>query len=85
MISTQDWNFINSLSVDEACDTFTTKITDCHAGIPSKEVTIRPNNKTWFESMRLRTLYRSRDRQKVKAIKYKNQNDWTKYKVLIIK
>ena len=55
MISTQDWNFINSLSVDEACDTFTTKIIDfCHACIPSKEVTIRPHDKPWFDSQ-LRT------------------------------
>ena len=42
MISSQDWNFINSLSVDEACDIFTSKLSDfCHASIPN-EVTIRP-------------------------------------------
>ena len=80
MISTQDWNFINSLSVDEACDTFTTKIFDfCHAYIPRKEETIRPNDKPWFDSQP-RTLSRRRDRQKVKAIKSKNENDRTKYK-----
>ena len=81
MISRQDWNLINSLSVDEACDIFTTKIIDfCHACIPSKELTIRPNDKPWFDSQ-LKSLSRRRDRQKVKAIKSKNQNDWTKYKV----
>ena len=67
MMSTQDWNFIRSLSMDVACDTFTTKIIDfCHACIPSKEVTVRPNDKPWFDSQ-LRTLSRRRDRQKVKS------------------
>ena len=79
MISSQDWNFINTISVDEACDNFTSKISDfCHASIPNKEVTIRPNDKPWFDSQ-LRTLSRQRDRQKARAIKSKNLNDWNKY------
>ena len=82
MISSQDWNFRNTLSVDEACDNFTSKITDfCRASIPNKEVTIRPNDKPWFDSQ-LRTLSRQRDRQKARAIKSKNLNDWNKYKIL---
>ena len=59
MISSQDWNFINTLAVDEACDNFTSKKSDfCHASIPNKEVTIRPNDKPWFDSQ-LRTLVSS--------------------------
>ena len=51
MISTRGGNCINSLFVDEACDIVTTKIIDfCHACIPSKDVTIRPNDKPWFDS-----------------------------------
>ena len=82
MISSHDWNFINSLSVDSACEKFTSKLSEfCHACIPNKEITIRRNDKPWFDSQ-LRTLSRQRDRQKAKAIKSKTLNDWNKYNAL---
>ena len=45
LISSECWMFIDSLTVDEACDRFTTTLlrlmSEC---IPSKEVIIRPND-----------------------------------------
>ena len=49
--------------------------------IPSKVVTIRPNDKPWFTS-EIRQLFRKRDRQKRKAISSCKVTEWNKYKHL---
>ena len=49
--------------------------------IPHKDVTIRPNDKPWYDS-EIRKYSRKRDRQKSKAVKSALQSDWTKYKTL---
>ncbi|MCG7883380.1 MAG: hypothetical protein JAY96_17510 [Candidatus Thiodiazotropha endolucinida] len=82
MITHENWNFINDLPTDEACKTFTEKLLELmHICIPNKEVVIRPDDKPWFDSV-IRNATRRRDRQKTKAAKTKNPNDWTKYKQL---
>ena len=52
--------------------------------IPSKLVTIRPNDNPWYDSQ-VRTFSRQRDRQKKIANKSTKLNDWAKYKHLRIK
>ena len=49
--------------------------------IPHKDVTIRPNDKPWYDS-EIRRNSRKRDRQKQKAVRTSKQSDWAKYKTL---
>ena len=49
--------------------------------IPHKNVTIRPNDKPWYDS-EIRKNSRKRDRLKSKAVKTALRSDWTKYKIL---
>ena len=49
--------------------------------IPHKDVTIRPNDKPWYNS-EIRKNSRKRDRLKSKAVKTALRSDWTKYKIL---
>ena len=49
--------------------------------IPSKEVTVRPNDKPWYDSV-IRRLSRKRDRQKKNVTKRGLLTDWEKYKFL---
>ena len=67
-------------SVDAACDLFIDKlqhfVKEC---IPSQTVTIRPNDKPWFDS-ELRREIRIRDRLRKKARKTNSYRDVSKYK-----
>ena len=47
--------------------------------IPNKEVTIRLNDKPWYDS-EIPTLSRKHDRQKAIVVSLKYANDWLKYK-----
>ena len=49
--------------------------------IPHQDVTIRPNDKPWYDS-EIRRHSRKRDRQKKKAERPSRQSDWAKYKTL---
>ena len=68
-ISNTNWDFINNNSIDYACTQFTDLILkymdEC---IPSKDVTIRPNDKPWYNS-EIRLYSRKRDRQRTKAVR----------------
>ena len=77
-----DWSFIDDNSIDDACLEFTNKlITIAENNIPHKQVTIRPNDKPWYDS-EIRKYSRLRDRLKRKSIQTKLPNDWIKYKQL---
>ena len=77
-----DWNCLLQGSLDEATDLFTSTflklVKQC---IPSKTVTIRGDDKPWYDS-EIRSFTRKRDKQKRKAIKTGNPNDWGTYKKL---
>ena len=77
-----DWNCLLLGSLDEATDLFTSTflklVKQC---IPSKTVTIRGDDKPWYDS-EIRSFTRKRDKQKRKAIKTGNPNDWGTYKKL---
>ena len=80
-IANTDWNFITNLGcINQICLKFTDLIVkymgEC---IPSKDVTIRPNDKPWYNSD-IRTHSRQRDRLKTKALKTNRTVDWTKYR-----
>ena len=47
--------------------------------IPSKYVTIRPNDKPWYNS-EIRLNSRKRDRQRTKALRTQKLDEWTKYR-----
>ncbi len=49
--------------------------------IPTSLVTIRPNDKPWYNS-EIRKTSRKRDREKQTAIRTKHMSDWNKYKHL---
>ena len=76
------WNdiFTTCASVDDKCDVFITILkhlmNEC---IPSKLVTMRPNDKPWFDSD-LRRELRLRDRLRKRSLRYNNVNDINKYK-----
>ena len=70
------------MDVNDACKRFTNKLLEMMTQfIPSKEVTIRPNDKLWYDS-EIRRLSRHRDRQKAIVIARGRDSDWEKYKVL---
>ena len=79
LISTECWDFINT--VDQACDQLTKRLLelmdDC---IPSKVVTVRPNDKPWYDS-EIRRFTKYRDRQISIARKRNSQVQWSKYKI----
>ena len=76
MVLNHDWSFIGNNSVDDACKIFTdTMLNFLNLCIPNKEVTIRLNDKPWYDS-EIRTLSRKRDRQKAITVSSKNANDW---------
>ena len=81
-----DWNeMFENRDIDEMCNLFTNKVIgiakDC---IPSKMVTIRSNDKPWFNNQ-LRKEIRLRDKLRKKVIKYKRVSDIHSYKNNAIK
>ena len=77
-----NWNNILSedQSVDELCEIFTTTFLNfARECIPTKLVTVRNNDKPWFNG-ELRREIRIRDRLRKKAIKSKRECDLVKYK-----
>ena len=82
LISNYNWNdlFINCNSVDIACERFTDIFLDfANSCIPSKVVTIRPNDKPWMTS-ELRKHLRIRDRLHKIARSTKLLSDINKFK-----
>ena len=77
-----DWDCLKAGSVNDSCELFTNKLMEfVNSSIPHKDVTIRPNDKPWYDS-EIRRNSRKRDRQKQKAVRTSKQSDWTKYKTL---
>ena len=66
--------------MESATENFTSKflsyIREC---IPEKTITVRPRDKPWFDSL-LRKSIRIRDRLRNKALKTRNESDWSAYK-----
>ena len=77
-----DWSCLLHGSVHEASnlfnDIFLEMVKTC---IPSKKVTVRPDDKPWYNS-EIRRTSRKRDRLKSKAIKTGKISDWNSYKKL---
>ena len=70
------------MDVNDVCERFTNTLLEIMKQfIPSEEVTIRPNDKPWYDS-EIRRLSRHRDRQKAIVIARGCNSDWEKYKVL---
>ena len=75
-----NWNNLLNCSINEACRLFTNTFIDfVKECIPSKTITVRPDDKPWFDS-KIRKFCRLRDRLKANALKTGKQNDWDKYK-----
>lgn len=82
MITNEDWSFIDSNDINSATREFTkTLLKLMEKCIPHKEVTIRKNDKLWYDS-ELRKISRKRDRQKTIAVQKNNDHQWKKYKCL---
>lgn len=82
LISSTDWEYLKEDNFDNACENFTSRFINlAKECIPCKEVTIRPNDKPWYDS-EIRTVSRKRDRLKNKAAKSGNTQDWQTYKRL---
>ncbi|KAJ8313900.1 hypothetical protein KUTeg_008461 [Tegillarca granosa] len=81
LIKNTDWDkIITNKPVDQACDEFTDSFLSlAKLCIPRREVTIRPNDKVWFNS-KLRTEIRKRDRLHRQARRTGRQNDLERYK-----
>ena len=77
-----DWSCLLHGSVHEASylfnDIFLEMVETC---IPSKKVTVRPDDKPWYNS-EIRRTSRKRDRLKSMAIKTGKISDWNSYKKL---
>ena len=81
-INTADWNLLLSEpnDVNEACEIFTnTYLNMATNNIPTRVVTIRPNDKPWFNSD-LRREMRKRDRLRRSAIKKNSLAVYEKYR-----
>ena len=77
-----DWNCLYEGSVNDCCELVTNKFMEfVNLSIPHKDVTIRPNDKPWYDS-EIRRYSRKRDRLKTKAVRTSLQSNWAKYKYL---
>ena len=82
LIISTDWNFLHNDTVDVACESFvSTFLILARECIPSSFITIRPNDKPWYNS-EIRRTSRQRDRQKHIAIRTGKLLDWNIYKRL---
>ena len=82
LILTTDWSFLYNDTVDIAAKRFTSKFLElAKECIPTSLVTIRPNDKAWYNSD-IRKISRHRDRQKSKALQSGKSSDWLKYRLL---
>ncbi len=83
LIRTADWSLINtSNGIDTTCEIFSNKLSELlQVCIPSSLVTIRPNDKPWYNSL-IRRTSRQREPSKNTAQSSNKTNDWTKYKTL---
>ena len=64
LVASENWDFLNTPTVDVVRAHFTNKIHDfMNLCIPSKLVTIRPNDKPWYDS-EIRRFSKYRDRQR---------------------
>ena len=71
LIAESNWSFLISEAnnVSEAAENFTAHFLSCvRECVPGKNITIRPNDKPWFDSV-LRKTIRIRDRLRNIAIK----------------
>ena len=76
------WSCLYQGSVNEVCSLFTNMFIEfAKLSIPSKPIVVREDDKPWYNT-EIRRNPRKRVRQKKKAIKLGNQNDWNKYKFL---
>ncbi len=80
LISEYDWSVLNTRNIDDAVTLFTNifieLIKQC---IPSSEVTIRPDDKPWYNS-EIRHTSKHRNRLRKKALTTGRINDWNNYK-----
>ena len=82
MILSENWNCIDTLSVDQACEMFTSKIHQLMSQcIPSKIITVRRNDKPWYDS-EIRRHSKYRDRQKRLMLTKPSLSNTSKYKKL---
>ena len=80
MIINHDWSSLNEGSVSEAFVNFTFSFLKLvKICIPSKRITVRPNDKPWFDS-EIRHYVRIRDRLKRKARNSGTSDSMNKYK-----
>ena len=80
MIINHDWSSLNKGSVSEAFVNFTVAFLKLvKICIPSKRITVLPNDKPWFDS-EIRHYVRIRDRLKKKARTLGTSDNWNKYK-----
>ena len=80
LVVNHNWDRLYDGSINEAFEKFTDNVFSfVKTCIPSKLVTIRPDDKSWFDS-EIRHFSRIRDRLKRKALKSGNSNDCKKYK-----
>ncbi|MCG8095193.1 MAG: hypothetical protein JAZ17_16505 [Candidatus Thiodiazotropha endolucinida] len=80
LISNYDWSVLAEGSVNDACVKFTDVFLEfVRLCIPSKVVTVRPNDKPWFDSD-IRHFIRIRNKLRKKSIKSGNTDHWLKFK-----
>ena len=80
MINVKNWNTLLSSDINEACEYFTSTLVEMMSVcIPSKEVTVRPNDRPWYDS-EIRRLSRQRDRLKKIMTNRGQTSDWLRYK-----
>ena len=71
-----------TLPVDHANEYFnTTFLNYVQECIPSKEVTVKSDDKPWYDN-EIRKFSRKRDRLKTTAVASKHPEDWRKYKTV---
>ncbi len=82
LIASTDWSFIQRDPINTICAQFHAKFLEVlHTCIPSNLVTVRPNDKPWYNS-NIRRTSRQRDRQKKIATHLNRPSDWKIYKQL---
>ena len=84
-ITNHNWNNLSESNVNDTTKQFETDIlTLAKQSIPTKEITVRRDDKPWYDS-EIRKFSRIRDRLKWKAEKSSNPVHWQRYKTMMNK
>ena len=80
LIENYNWDFITASDINQGCEKFSEIFLNLSSQcIASKEITVRPTDKPWYDS-EIRRCSRQRNRQKNMVVRFRRNNNWERFK-----